>query len=117
MAYPQKAWSSGTLPFQSATKCATHALRSGILLPRRPESQRADSVAGQERSGDSYMLTSGSAEPRRQTVKEIRRKAGQIATAYNKGALQYLPRGKRQLSRLSDEHASSNHSCRDLQGR
>ena len=63
------------------------------------------------------MLTSGSAEPRRQTVKEIRRKAGQIATAYNKGALQYLPRGKRQLSRLSDEHASSNHSCRDLQGR
>ena len=28
------------------------------------------------------------------TVKEIHRKAGQIAPSYNKGALQYLPGGK-----------------------
>jgi len=34
------------------------------------------------------------AEETQATVKEIRRKARQIAPAYNKGALQYLPDGK-----------------------
>ena len=34
------------------------------------------------------------AEEREATLKEIRRKATQIAPAYNKGALQYLPGGK-----------------------
>ncbi|MGO8842736.1 MAG: hypothetical protein ACLQF1_16900 [Methyloceanibacter sp.] len=34
------------------------------------------------------------AEETEATVKEIRRKAGRIAPAYNKGALQYLPGGK-----------------------
>jgi hypothetical protein len=34
------------------------------------------------------------AEETEATVKEIRRKAGRIASAYNKGALQYLPGGK-----------------------
>jgi hypothetical protein len=34
------------------------------------------------------------AEETEATVKEIRRKATQIALAYNKGALQYLPGGK-----------------------
>jgi hypothetical protein len=31
------------------------------------------------------------AEEKASTVKEIRKKASQIAPAYNKGALQYLP--------------------------
>jgi hypothetical protein len=34
------------------------------------------------------------AEETEATVKEIRRKVGQIAPAYNNGALQYLPDGK-----------------------
>ena len=46
------------------------------------------------------------AEETEATVKEIRRKVGQIAPAYNNGALQYLPDGKEQLSRLSDDLAA-----------
>lgn len=34
------------------------------------------------------------AEEKAATTKEMRRKAGRIAPAYNKGALQYLPGGK-----------------------
>ena len=34
------------------------------------------------------------AEETRSTVEEFRRKATQIAPAYNKGALQYLPKGR-----------------------
>lgn len=34
------------------------------------------------------------AEETEATVKEIRRKVGQIAPAYNNGALEYLPDGK-----------------------
>ena len=35
------------------------------------------------------------AEERLETITEIRKKATQIAPAYNKGALQYLPRSKK----------------------
>ena len=47
------------------------------------------------------------------TVKEIRRKASQIAPAYNKGALQYLP-----SAGLSDEiHSASTRSKRSARER
>jgi hypothetical protein len=82
-----------TQPLQGATPSplAAATWKRKVTLP--PTSDRIPGSAPTRDLMHAHKWKRG-AEETQATVKEIRRKSRQIAPAYNKGALQYLPDGK-----------------------